>query len=187
MRKKSIQLWPWWLAPIVWVPMSIILFIYAYSSFNTSIFMMIFLLFLGLIFWTLIEYLTHRFILHYEGKNNFINNLAHKSHKKHHENTQDPYLIIIEPPKAIILGGIAYLLLLLIFGFKHSLFIMSGFSLGYSIYESAHFSFHHLYFQWRWFKILKGHHLRHHFSSRYKNKRYGVTNRIWDKIFRTLK
>ena len=61
-----------------------------------------------------------------------------------------------------------------------------GFTVGYMSYDLIHYYVHHGKPKSRMMKLLRRHHMSHHFNKKYKEKRFGVSNRIWDKLFKTI-
>ena len=139
------------------------------------------LFFSGMLFWTLLEYVLHRFLGHRpKGKNAFT-----KEHLRHHREGHY-FAPAIEKAKlaVVILGGIT--LLFGIFGFwLEGLSFAGGITLLYLIYEMIHKRAHThapvgMNFYGRW---VRRHHFYHHFREPHKN--HGVTSPIWDIVFGT--
>jgi sterol desaturase/sphingolipid hydroxylase (fatty acid hydroxylase superfamily) len=131
---------------------------------------------LGLLVWTLIEYLVHRFVLHR------IPGLQ-EMHQAHHDETQEligtptpfslPLLFII------VLWPMTYVL-----GTSFALLWFAGFLIGFIAYTFVHYAVHHLSSGgWRWMKALKWQHNVHHHGT--SNQNFGVSTSLWDHVFRT--
>lgn len=136
---------------------------------------MFFILF-GFISWIILEYLTHRFILHRLPMN--------ATHHYHHENPHDKNNFIISIFVSIPVLTIYCIITYFLFGSKGMILSFSTFFIGYIIYEIIHYSVHYRKLKSPILKYLRKHHLRHH-SNKYANKNYGVTSPIMDYIFRT--
>jgi sterol desaturase/sphingolipid hydroxylase (fatty acid hydroxylase superfamily) len=131
---------------------------------------------MGVILWTLVEYVLHRFVLHR------VPGLA-SLHAMHHAR---PGAYIGSPLWASLLTlSIAFLPLWRVGGFEIASGLSSGLSLGYVWYLLVHDAVH------RW-PLKKGsplmkarsRHLLHHRRSDI-DVNFGVSTNIWDIIFRT--
>jgi sterol desaturase/sphingolipid hydroxylase (fatty acid hydroxylase superfamily) len=61
--------------------------------------------------------------------------------------------------------------------------LISGFTLGYVVYDMIHYATHHLPMYGKAMKYLKRYHMLHHFKT--PDMRYGVSSPIWDYVFKT--
>lgn len=139
--------------------------------------------FIGLLSWSLFEYLLHRYLFHladdaFRGSKR----LTYLLHGVHHEYPNDAQRTLMPfVPKALfslVFFGIFYLLL-----GKNGSFFSSGFLMGYYFYSMMHYAIH----RFKAPKMLKTlwthHHLHHHLHS---DKAYGVSSVIWDRVFGTM-
>jgi sterol desaturase/sphingolipid hydroxylase (fatty acid hydroxylase superfamily) len=137
---------------------------------------------LGLVVWSFVEYITHRFTFHFKVQNARLKYLHSIFHFMHHDYPNDKAkyqaLLIITLPTAILY----YYLLKWIFGTLCEP-IFAGFIIGYVLYEFAHFSTHKFNMQNKLTKALKHNHMRHHYFDNTKN--FGVTSPLWDYVFNT--
>ncbi|WP_158810447.1 sterol desaturase family protein [Beijerinckia sp. L45] len=119
--------------------------------------------------WTLYEYAVHRISHHAP----WISDL----HWLHHRNQKD--YIALHPALTLL----NYAVIWLLFGFDAAPFAI-GFSVGYVVYAGLHTAFHYA-----WIKDgellwpLKQHHVAHH---RYHDRCFGVSTKLWDRVFRTI-
>lgn len=128
----------------------------------------------GMLSWTLLEYVFHRFVYH-KG-----NTLAHMGHMMHHES---PKLLLGMP--WYITSGVFWLMWYVLAVRLQLRFIMSLFSgliIGYFVYCTFHHVQHHYSIANTWFRELTKHHNIHH-SLRDVN--FGVTSKFWDRVFGT--
>jgi len=132
------------------------------------------LVLVGLVSWTLIEYLLHRFVLH--GVEPF-----RRWHVAHH---QHPKVLIFTPT---VMGAVMMFLLIFIPAFgvldlrrASSLFL--GVLIGYFSYSVIHHAMHHGKYNSPWLKQRKHWHALHH-RKLDKPGYYGVTNSFWDRVF----
>lgn len=133
------------------------------------------LLFLaGLAWWTLLEYLLHRFLFHRPGTR----------HLRHHARPDDPRLTLA--PLVSALGGSAIhaIVFLGLFGLRAGLPLLAGVLVGYLAYERVHWSTHQRVPRTAAFRALRRHHMIHHHAQ--ADARFGVTTPVWDWIFGTL-
>lgn len=142
----------------------------------------------GCILWTFVEYFLHRFagheILFRPKLYLFILRHFRKEHQKHHfirgffgETSQKLIATII----ILFLMAIA---MTFIFDLYRGVFISAGFASMYLTYELFHRFIHVRKPRSKVGKILRKHHLYHHFMDSSKN--HGVTTKIWDKVFGTF-
>ncbi|KAI8087043.1 uncharacterized protein B0P05DRAFT_487466 [Gilbertella persicaria] len=141
---------------------------------------------LGMLIWTLLEYLLHRFFFHLDDmlpdhQAAFV--LHFVIHGFHHYLPMDRLRLVMPPTLAII---IAYPLVSL----GHFLFppmmahgVIAGGFIGYVLYDCVHYYLHHAKVFKYHFREMKKYHMAHH----YKNYEggYGITSKIWDYCFGT--
>src|SRR5437773_9099057 len=93
---------------------------------------------LGVLLWTLIEYLIHRYIFHYEPKTHLGKRLHYIIHGVHHDYPNDSRRLVMPPSISIPLAFLFYGLFLLIFrSLVPGLFAVLVF--GYVWYVMFHF------------------------------------------------
>jgi 4-hydroxysphinganine ceramide fatty acyl 2-hydroxylase len=137
----------------------------------------------GLLLWTLMEYLIHRFAFHYEPKTENGKRLHFLVHGVHHDYPRDATRLVMPLLVSVPLAIVFYLLFQAVFGVYH-LTAFSGFVFGYVAYDSIHYATHHWQMEGRIGKFLKQYHLKHHYND--NHTAYGVSNPLWDYIFRTI-
>lgn len=135
------------------------------------------LVIVGLIGWSLIEYLVHRFVLH--GLQPFA-----RWHAAHHER---PMALIGAPTllTATLFFTVCFLPAWLLGGVWRASALTLGLTTGYLAYGVTHHALHHWRARVRWFKQRKqGHALHHHREwAGERPGRYGVTSGWWDRVF----
>jgi sterol desaturase/sphingolipid hydroxylase (fatty acid hydroxylase superfamily) len=172
-----------WSVPIfLYVP--IILFL-LYKSFTLELAWQIILLyfFLGLIIWTLTEYLLHRFLFHFHPKSVTMKKFFWTFHGVHHDYPQDSKRLVMPPSVSLPLAILFYFFFNFIIGNTNLFSFFAGFLTGYLFYDITHYAIHHFNFKSSIFKSLKDHHSIHHYK--YENLGFGVSSPFWDYIFRT--
>lgn len=146
----------------------------------------VFLVVAGLLSWTFIEYLLHRFLLHWNVSKEPWRSLTSGFHLSHHEAvlTHDVDFIITRPagslPFAVFFYGVFSCVT---FSFSASALIITGVSLGYLAYEGAHYAAHRFQPKNPIGRFLRRYHLQHHFGR--PGRRFGVTSPLWDLVFGT--
>jgi sterol desaturase/sphingolipid hydroxylase (fatty acid hydroxylase superfamily) len=137
----------------------------------------------GILLWTLTEYSIHRWAFHYEPKSEAGKKIHFLVHGIHHDYPRDATRLVMPLLISVPLAVIFYLLFQLIFG-DYNLAVFSGFVLGYVSYDSIHYATHHMPMKSRIGNFLRVYHLRHHYED--EQTAYGVSNPLWDYIFRTV-
>lgn len=132
----------------------------------------------GLVLWTLIEYLLHRFVFHR------FHGIIGSFHLEHHASPRDLRYIFVRKPWAI---GVSVLLILAIWGLTGNFLLtaglMAGIWAGYLYYESVHYRVHFTASEGWLIARQRRAHFRHHFHD--ARKCFGVTTPLWDYVFRT--
>jgi len=134
---------------------------------------MIGMVLLGVLFWTFLEYATHRWFSH---------GWLHEQHDDHHVHPKD--LVGNTPWMTFALTGIFWGLFWVLFDTNSASSLTSGLLIGYLIYGSIHVKLHHVDPQTfsRPMAALYRHHAGHHRGGRYN---FGVTTTIWDRLLGT--
>ena len=139
---------------------------------------------LGVLLWTLVEYLIHRYIFHYEPKTRLGKRLHYIIHGVHHDYPNDARRLVMPPSISIPLAFLFYGFFLLIFG-RLTPGVFAGLVFGYVCYDMLHYATHHFPMKrglWLW---LKQYHLRHHYKDDHVG--YGISSPLWDYVFRTTR
>ena len=137
---------------------------------------------LGLIVWTLLEYIIHRYAFHYEPTTRIGKQFHFIVHGVHHDYPNDAKRLVMPPAVSVPLAVLFYVLFFLLFG-NSAPAIWAGFAGGYVCYDSIHYAIHHFPMKSSLLNRLKQHHLRHHYHDDHSG--YGVSSPLWDYIFRT--
>lgn len=143
------------------------------------------LFFLGLAVWTLSEYLLHRFVFHFEATGPIGERIIYLMHGLHHADPGDPTRLVMPPVPGIVLASVLYLLFRIPFGPVLVEPFFASFLVGYLCYDYTHFAVHHFNPRTRFGKMLKQHHMLHHYAT--QDLRYGVSSPLWDYVFGTHK
>jgi 4-hydroxysphinganine ceramide fatty acyl 2-hydroxylase len=139
---------------------------------------------LGVSLWTLLEYLIHRYIFHYEPKTRLGKRLHYVIHGVHHDYPNDARRLVMPPSISVPLAFLFYGALLLIF-WRLTPAVFAGLVFGYVCYDMLHYATHHFAMKrgvWLW---LKQYHLRHHYKDDHVG--FGISSPLWDYVFRTTR
>jgi len=139
---------------------------------------------LGILLWTLVEYLIHRYLFHYEPKTRLGKRLHYIIHGVHHDYPNDARRLVMPPSISVPLAFLFYGVFLLIFG-RLTPSVFGGLVFGYICYDMLHYATHHFPMKsgvWLW---LKQYHLRHHYKDDHVG--YGISSPLWDYVFRTTR
>lgn len=138
---------------------------------------------LGLLSWTLLEYLLHRFLFHYEPRSSFAKRIFFTIHGIHHAYPSDSWRLVMPPVLSIPLAFLFYFGFSALFPAKVFPGFFVGFGCGYLCYDMIHYATHHLPMRGAVGQFLKHYHLRHHFKQDHLG--FGVSSPLWDRVFGT--
>ena len=139
---------------------------------------------LGILTWTLAEYLLHRFVFHWTGETALAKRLHFLIHGVHHEFPRDKDRLVMPLGASIPLGIIFYALFYVLMGHRIGEPFFAGFVLGYLGYDGTHYAVHHFRQTTRIGKWVKRHHMRHHHADHHGG--FGVSTPLWDLVFQTM-
>ena len=137
----------------------------------------------GLIFFTLLEYLIHRYAFHIEPSSPSRVKFQYTVHGVHHDYPKDTSRLAMPPILSILLATLFFILYRLTMG-HYGLPFASGFMAGYASYLCVHYIVHAYAPPKNFFKILWIHHAIHHYQQ--PDRAFGVSSPLWDLIFRTM-
>lgn len=175
-----------------WVPIVIYLPIIGYFSYkgifeshNGWLFPVIFIA--GSLVWSIAEYIIHRYLFHFHPKGKILKRLHFIFHGVHHDYPQDSLRLVMPPIVSMPLAIFFYFLFYWIMKplgvlHLHSAFF-AGFVAAYLFYDFMHYATHHINMNNRYFKMIKEHHMKHHYKN--PNEGFGFTSKLWDKVFDT--
>lgn len=135
---------------------------------------------LGMLTWTLVEYLLHRFLGHEHKGNNFFKH----EHVQHHAKANYFAPAYKKAIAATIVASSMLLIFQLFLSWYFSICFVLGFLGMYISYEYTHYRYHYAPPVSAPFILLRKHHFYHHFHNPKMN--HGVTTRLWDRVFGTF-
>lgn len=143
---------------------------------------------LNVFYWTFIEYLLHRWVLHWEPTSPTWK-LLRKSfppHRPHHKHPERPrgnelsewvYVLILSPLTTLTIMVVPW------HTTQYGLLAGAGVMIGYFGYEYVHAACHLSPMRGRFLSRIKRFHAIHHYRDETIN--FGVTTSMWDYVFRT--
>jgi sterol desaturase/sphingolipid hydroxylase (fatty acid hydroxylase superfamily) len=170
--------------PLIYLPVVTVCLALAIGRENLGVPSVVAVFLLGLAFWTLAEYLLHRFVFHFEPDTRWGRRLHFIIHGVHHDYPHDPMRLVMPPSVSVPLATLVFLGFRLVLGPVWSLPFFAGFLIGYLIYDMTHFHIHHHRSDNKLSLALRRYHYRHHFQQ--SDRGYGVTSSLWDRVFRTV-
>jgi 4-hydroxysphinganine ceramide fatty acyl 2-hydroxylase len=141
---------------------------------------------LGVLLWTLLEYVLHRFIFHIQIplKNPLLRDFVNSSHLLHHASPRDPEKVLVHPAYGLVISSLLFALLLAVFRDAGAAAVtITGIWTGFLYYEAVHYRVHFNLSGSGLIGRQRRAHFHHHFIN---NKRcFGVTSPLWDYVFGT--
>jgi sterol desaturase/sphingolipid hydroxylase (fatty acid hydroxylase superfamily) len=139
---------------------------------------------LGVLIWTLTEYVLHRYAFHYVGPRQWQRRLHFIIHGVHHDFPQDGDRLVMPLGASIPIGVLFYVLLRASLGPILVDPVFVGFGIGYLTYDGTHYAIHHFRMSSRYGRWIKRHHMVHHHTG--ERARWGVSTPLWDWVFGTM-
>ena len=173
------------ITPLVfWAPVILWFFYRSFNSDAISIEMFSLVAVFSLLIWTFTEYTLHRFVFHYKAKSRFGKYIIFLFHGIHHDDPNDKTRLVMPPVPAVMIVSILYFLFKQFIPGQLLNAFMGWFLIGYLIYDYIHYATHHFPMKGKTARFLKKWHIQHHHTK--EPVQYGVSNPLWDYIFRTL-
>jgi 4-hydroxysphinganine ceramide fatty acyl 2-hydroxylase len=137
----------------------------------------------GLLIWTFVEYVMHRFLFHWTPPGKIGERLHFIFHGVHHDYPSDKKRLVLPPSVSLPLAAGFYFLFKAIIP-EHAFWgFFASFLVGYLVYDIGHYAMHHSNFKSGLFKKIKRYHMLHHYQE--PGRGYGVSSGLWDVIFRS--
>lgn len=173
--------------PIIFIP---IISYFAYTSLAAiPVTQFLGLFVLGLITWTLFEYILHRYLFHLKIDSDWGRRMHFMIHGCHHDYPNDSMRLVIPNLASIVLAVMVYWLFyfIIVYSIGASPGVMQGFYasfvFGYLVYDMMHYATHYAKFKNKWFREIQRNHLDHHFVDH--DRGFGLSNVFWDRVFGT--
>jgi len=165
----------------VWGPISLGL-VYLGYYLDLSAARVVTLAIIGGFVWTFTEYWLHRWVFHFEPRNEKLREIFYPVHQLHHD-VQEWDRLLAPPMMAVPLTLILMSIFYWILGTPTVFPFFGGFLIGYLCYDYIHFYTHFVTPSNGLGKGLRKRHLQHHFAG--DDIWYGVSSPLWDYVFRT--
>lgn len=158
----------------------------------------------GLIFWSLTEYVIHRYVFHPpqwieddtrrivallgpgDAVITALPTLHHKFyflvHGVHHDYPNDATRLVMPPSVSIPLAAVFFFLFRAVLG-SGALAAFAGFASGYLAYDTIHFATHHASARSAVARMWKRRHFRHHYAD--SSRDFGISSPLWDIVLGT--
>lgn len=153
---------------------------YYHEAIGTMTFVPVFIL--GVLTWTFLEYLIHRFLFHIPEMGPLTKNFRYTVHGVHHAYPRDRERLVM-PPLPWFMTALGLFLFFYYLMGPYVYAFHAGLVTGYLGYVYIHYRIHTSNVP----QILKRqyrHHLLHHYK--YEDKAFGVSSPLWDLIFGTM-
>lgn len=166
----------------IYFPIMALLLYFGYAYKGLSIGIEIGLFLLGMLAWSFLEYMLHRYLFHYLAKSKKTQNFIYTLHGVHHEYPRDKERLFMPPIPSLIVAVVLFSIFSMLLD-NHVYAFFPGFLFGYLMYGSMHFAIH-AFAPPRFLKALWRNHHLHHYKC--PDKGFGVSSVLWDIIFRTV-
>ena len=171
-----------------WLPVAIGFLVYALGFAEPALpwFHALWLAPAGWVVWCFSEYLIHRFFFHFQPRVRWMKMLFYYVHEHHHRYQEKDRLLA---PPLMSLPIFGFFCVLFYFGIATwaglapACAVMSGFIVGYLIYDYIHLYTHFAKPKTKVGKLLRRLHLQHHFAR--PDRWYGISCPWVDYVFRT--
>ncbi len=174
---------------LLWAPIIGFLYYHSFATYHFAVSTVLVLGVLGLFVWTLTEYFLHRYVFHFNATTPFQKRIQFLIHGLHHDDPNDPTRLVMPPAGSLILSVpffLGFRSIFLLFGAPDATIpFFASFIIGYLCYDYIHYGVHHFKPTSRLGKMIKQHHMMHHFVDH--DAKWGVSSPIWDHLLGTLK
>jgi sterol desaturase/sphingolipid hydroxylase (fatty acid hydroxylase superfamily) len=169
---------------VLYLPVIAYMLYAAFSQSRLSILAAAALFVVGVLIWTLLEYVIHRWVFHYDPKTGIGKKLHFIVHGVHHDYPNDGRRLVMPPAISIPLAVVFWVVFAVTLG-PLGPAVSAGFGFGYVCYDSIHYAIHHFPMKRGVLLWLKQYHLRHHFHDDHVG--FGVSSPLWDYVFGTTR
>lgn len=169
---------------VVWVPVVLVMLYRGWARHALTLPQMAGLVFAGLLFWTLCEYVLHRWVFHWIDQTPRGRRIHFLLHGVHHDYPNDKDRLVMPLGASIPLGILFFTAFYFLFGMNVAYPLFAGLTSGYILYDGTHYYVHHFKQTTRIGHFVKRHHMRHHHMDHEGG--FGVSSPLWDVVFRTM-
>ena len=169
---------------IVFAVYSVSLLYWSATHTSLSLWTTVGLFLLGLLSFTFVEYLVHRYVYHVSTHTEWRRKFQYNAHGIHHEFPKDKDRLAMPPLLSITVATILLLLFRLAMGDLTFAFL-PGFLVGYASYLAIHYIVHIYQPPKNFFRALWINHSIHHYKD--GDTVFGVSSPLWDYVFGTMR
>ncbi|MBO2008753.1 sterol desaturase family protein [Hymenobacter negativus] len=137
----------------------------------------------GLLLFTLVEYLVHRYVYHIPATTPARAKFQYTMHGVHHEYPKDKTRLAMPPILTVFVASLLFFIFRFSFG-SYAFGLLSGFTFGYAMYLFVHYAIHAYSPPKNFLKVWWTHHAQHHY--RQEAVAFGVSSTLWDHIIGTM-
>ncbi|GGF35222.1 sterol desaturase family protein [Echinicola rosea] len=138
---------------------------------------------IGLLVFTLVEYLMHKYFFHMVPDTPMKDKLQYSVHGVHHDYPKDKDRLAMPPFISGLYACIFYFVFTFLMG-GYALYFLPGFLMGYALYLGVHYIVHAFQPPKNALKILWVNHAIHHYKD--PDVAFGVSSPLWDVILGTM-
>jgi sterol desaturase/sphingolipid hydroxylase (fatty acid hydroxylase superfamily) len=138
----------------------------------------------GMLAWTIAEYVLHKYVFHWTNDTAWGRRVHFLLHGVHHDFPNDKDRLVMPLLTSVPLAILFYTAFMFALGRTIGEPAFAGFVVGYLFYDGTHYYVHHFVPTTRWGKLLRRHHMTHHFADH--DGGFGVSSPLWDMVFRTM-
>jgi sterol desaturase/sphingolipid hydroxylase (fatty acid hydroxylase superfamily) len=168
---------------IAWIPVIVVVLSRAYARHALVGLQLVGWFALGVLAWTLAEYVLHRYVFHWMKDTPRGRRIHFLLHGVHHDFPNDKDRLVMPLGFSVPLGALFYAAFHFTMGRVSEPFF-AGFVLGYLGYDGTHYAVHHFKLTSRIGKWVRKHHMLHHHADH--SGGFGVSTPLWDLVFRTM-
>jgi sterol desaturase/sphingolipid hydroxylase (fatty acid hydroxylase superfamily) len=140
----------------------------------------------GVVIWTMLEYGLHRYVFHIQLplRNPRLREFVNGSHLSHHASPRDRDKVLVRPTYGLVVSAVLFGLLYRLTGSVVSgAGIIAGVWAGFLYYEAVHYRVHFSQSGSGFVARQRRTHFHHHFTN--NRQCFGVTSPLWDYVFGT--
>ncbi|XP_076297366.1 fatty acid 2-hydroxylase isoform X2 [Lasioglossum baleicum] len=188
---EILSITPWYLIPIVWVPVCIYFLCCGLASmaghYTGHALAEAFAWYgFGILMWTILEYVLHRKLFHFKppATSRLLISLHFILHGVHHKAPFDNRRLVFPPGVGLLIAKLVWNIYQVFFPSTVVYFLAAGTTTGYLCYDLIHYYLHHgAPKSGSYFYTLKRNHNYHHFS--HHELGFGISSKLWDHAFGT--
>ena len=137
----------------------------------------------GLLAFTFVEYLVHRYVYHIPATSPGRAKFQYTMHGVHHEYPKDKTRLAMPPIVTVFVASLLFFIFRFTFG-SYAFGLLAGFTFGYATYLFVHYAIHAYAPPKNFLKVWWTHHSQHHY--RQDEVAFGVSSTLWDHLIGTM-